>query len=201
MWVDRRSRLSYVDEISAAPYSGRPAARGAHLMTKAELIDRIIRSKDLPTDLTKKCIAEVLDVAFAELGAYFVQSKIARGQPPRFTYPGFGTFTKKQRRARSGVHPQTLEKIVIEGFETLDFKPSAELKRSLNPGRARGSSPVVVDVEESESALAGPSGRRLVSREDVELDLTDGDALSLPDAPLQSTRARVRKSRARANSR
>ena len=38
-------------------------------MTKAELIEKIARSRDLPSDVTKKCIGQILDLAFEELGA------------------------------------------------------------------------------------------------------------------------------------
>lgn len=147
-------------------------------MTKAELIDRIIRSQKLPADMTKKAVAEVLDVAFGELGGYFVQSKLGNKKSVRFTYPGFGTFTKKRRPSRKGVHPRTLEAIRIEGFDTLDFKPSADLKRALNPERQEGSR------ADTGPALAGLSGRKLLSRDEAEYDGAD-----LPPGRLRSTRA------------
>lgn len=104
-------------------------------MTKAELIDRIARSRDLPPDVTKKCIAEILDIAFDELSTYFIRAKITRNQTPRFTMPGFGTFTKKRRAPRKGVNPQTLEPMEIPGYDTLDFKPGSELKQALANSR------------------------------------------------------------------
>jgi DNA-binding protein HU-beta len=104
-------------------------------MTKAELIERIARSRDLPPDTTKKCIAEILDIAFDELAAYFKRARITRTQSPRFTFPGFGTFTKKRRSARRGVNPRTLEPIEIEASYTLDFKPGSDLRAAMNPQR------------------------------------------------------------------
>jgi DNA-binding protein HU-beta len=104
-------------------------------MTKAELIERIARSRDLPPDTTKKCVAEILDVAFDELAAYFKRARITRTQNPRFTFPGFGTFTKKKRSARRGVNPRTLEPIEIEASYTLDFKPGSDLRAAMNPQR------------------------------------------------------------------
>ena len=101
-------------------------------MTKAELIDRIARSRELPPDITKKCIAQVLDLAFGELADYFTKAKVKRSSNPRFTFPGFGTFSKKKRSARKGVHPRTLEPIHIDAFFTLDFRPSGELRDSAN---------------------------------------------------------------------
>src|SRR5690606_4582379 len=69
---------------------------------------------------------------FSELSGYFVRARVTRTQNPRFTFPKFGTFTKKQRSGRRGVNPRTLEPIEIEACETVDFKPSVELKRQLN---------------------------------------------------------------------
>lgn len=163
-------------------------------MTKAELLDRIIRSQKLPPDMTKKAVAEVLDVAFAELKGYFVQGQLSKKQSIRFSYPGFGTFTKKRRPSRKGVHPRTLEAIRIEGFDTIDFKPAADFKRALNPTRKEGS--------RSEGgtglagpSLAGPSGRRLLSRDDAELEAVDLPSGSLRSSATRSAGGRRRVSR------
>ena len=104
-------------------------------MTKAELIEKLARSRDLPPDVTKKCIGQILDLAFEELGAYFVRAKVTRSQCPRFTFPGFGTFTKKKRSARQGVNPRTLEPMTIDAAYTIDFRPGTELKTSLTARR------------------------------------------------------------------
>ncbi len=186
-------------------------------MTKAELIDRIARNKDLPPEVTKKVIAKILDLAFAELSSYFVRARVTRASNPRFTFPKFGTFTKKQRSGRRGVNPRTLEPMEIEACETVDFKPSVELKRQMNeaasskpgkqakPGRkkkaARSSSKrkpkagsareAVTRVEGGKPHAAGPRGRKLVTREDVELELPVGESL-LPDAPMRRVARRRR---------
>ncbi len=101
-------------------------------MTKAELIEKIARSRELPPDVTKKCIGQILDLAFEELGAYFVRARVTRSQCPRFTFPAFGTFTKKKRSARKGVNPRTLEPMTIDAAYTIDFRPGAELRQNLN---------------------------------------------------------------------
>ncbi|KIG18187.1 hypothetical protein DB30_01691 [Enhygromyxa salina] len=180
-------------------------------MTKAELIDRIARSArsgDLPPEVTKKVIVKILDLAFAELSAYFVRSRVTRSTSPRFTYPKFGTFTKKQRSSRRGVNPRTLEPMDIEACETVDFKPSVELKRQLNTvsattktgakaktGRkkkaARSSTKTKVQSTTktkkkatTKRKAAGVGGRKLVTREEVELESVSPKPL-LPDAPMQ----------------
>lgn len=105
-------------------------------MTKAELIDRIARSRDLPPDISKKLIGQILGIAFDELASYFARSRVTRSQSPRFTFPHFGTFTKKRRSARRGVNPRTLEPIQIEACNTIDFKVSRELREAMNPAKA-----------------------------------------------------------------
>lgn len=188
-------------------------------MTKAELIDRIARSRDLPPDISKKIVAEVLDLAFAELGSYFVRGKLTRSSSPRFTFPKFGTFTKKKRSARRGVNPRTLEPMEIEASDTIDFKPSIELKRQMNdaapvskpsagvskasaskPSKARARGPAMAVAKPTAKAPvaakpAGPrglGGRKLVTREEVELELGVEQPL-LPDPPLQKVRRKAGK--------
>lgn len=169
-------------------------------MTKAELIDRIARSRDLPPDVTKKVIAQILDIAFAELAGYFVRARVTRSTNPRFTFPKFGTFTKKRRSGRRGVNPRTLEPMEIEACDTVDFKPSAELKRLLNEvtgkatskARAKskskstrkgGKKKAARSSSKRKARAAGPGGRKLVTREEAELEI-GGEPL-LPEGPLQ----------------
>ena len=188
-------------------------------MTKAELIEKIARSRELPPDVTKKCIGQILDLAFEELGAYFVRARVTRTQCPRFTFPAFGTFTKKKRSARKGINPRTLEPMTIDAAYTIDFRPGAELKNNLNPRVAaptkkRGGQldlavimhdePVkpnvprlVVDDEEDDSVSI--QRRRFTHRDDLDDDLDDeevagleetGGELELPPAPMQRARLR-----------
>lgn len=165
-------------------------------MTKAELIDRIARSRDLPPEVTKKIIAKILDLAFSELSGYFVRARVTRTSNPRFSYPKFGTFTKKQRSGRRGVNPRTLEPIEIEACETVDFKPSVELKRQMNeaanakPEGARKKKAARTSSKRRPSP-SGPGGRKLVTREEAELELPVAEPL-LPDAPLRKVARRRR---------
>ncbi len=172
-------------------------------MTKAELIDRIARSRELPPNVTKKCIATILDIGFEELGSYFARAKVTRASTPRFTYPGFGTFTKKKRAARRGVNPRTLEPMEIDASCTLDFKPGSELRCSMNSAKARAKTKakaktatkhkLAVSVTMAKQMGRGadatsPTGRRLVSRDDALLSSVDDGSFVLPDAPMQRAR-------------
>jgi len=89
-------------------------------MTKAELVEAVVKSKGV-SGLSKKSVQSVIDSTFEELKKSIRKDK-------RFSYPGFGTWNKKQRAARSGRNPQTGAKIKIKAQTTVTFKPSQALK-------------------------------------------------------------------------
>ena len=90
-------------------------------MTKADIID-IVCSKN--TALTKKASAEIVDTIFSTL-----QDSIR--QDEKFSYPGFGTFTIRSRKAREGIDPRTKARIQIAASKTVGFKPAKAFKESL----------------------------------------------------------------------
>lgn len=92
-------------------------------MTKDELITTIIKGCKDET-LTKRLASDVLDAAFDAIGKTIKKDK-------RFAYPGFGTFTVRNRKARKGRNPQTGEEIKIKASKTVGFKPAPSLKNSL----------------------------------------------------------------------
>jgi len=101
-------------------------------MTKQELIDRVYRKRGVPANVTKKAVSEIIDGVFAELGDYFIKTKVTKRTKPRFTYPGFGTFAKKKRGSRTGRHPRTGQPIEIPETTTVSFAVGSELKSLLN---------------------------------------------------------------------
>ncbi|MCA9660905.1 MAG: HU family DNA-binding protein [Myxococcales bacterium] len=177
-------------------------------MTKAELIEKIAKSRNLSPDVSKKLIQQILDLAFDELGSYFVRARVTKSSTPRFTYPGFGTFTKKKRSARKGVNPRTLEPMQIDASFTVDFRPGVELKSGLNGAtskpvkatKAKSTKAKAKVRDEGEAPKVEDAGRRrLRSRDEVELESYDADydpslfgddAASLPEAPMQRVRGR-----------
>ena len=54
---------------------------------------------------------------------------------PKFTYPSFGTFTKRKRPERPGRNPQTGQAITIPATYTVAFSPGQDLKNALNKGK------------------------------------------------------------------
>ena len=47
------------------------------------------------------------------------------------TISGFGTFTKKDRPARTGINPATRQPMQIKASKTVNFKPSQSFKDAL----------------------------------------------------------------------
>ena len=93
-------------------------------MTKAELIDKVAQQIAKSADVSKKATGEIIDLAVAEMAKAIKKEK-------RFSYPGFGTFNVKSRKARKGRNPQTGEVISIKASKTVSFKPAPELKKKL----------------------------------------------------------------------
>jgi DNA-binding protein HU-beta len=92
-------------------------------MTKSDLIEAVLKSvKD--DDLSKRLTADIIDNAFSVISKSIKKEK-------RFAYPGFGTFTVKNRKARKGRNPQTGEELKIKASKSVGFKPSPKLKGSL----------------------------------------------------------------------
>jgi nucleoid DNA-binding protein len=101
-------------------------------MTKAELIERVASKKDLPRGLTKKTVAHIIEAMFTELGDYFIRARTSRTSPARFTYPGFGTFSRRRRSQRVVRNPQNGTPITIPTQVTVVFAPGQDLKDLLN---------------------------------------------------------------------
>ena len=91
-------------------------------MTKAELVNTVSEAKGL--EVTKKAVEAILDLAFDEIAKTVRKEK-------RFSYPGFGTFTVRTRKARMGVNPQTKKPIKIPASKTVGFKAAPSLKKGL----------------------------------------------------------------------
>ena len=89
-------------------------------MTKGELVATVQKG----CDLSKRAVEGIIDTAFKAISKDIKKSG-------RFSYPGFGTFTVRKRKARTGRNPQTGDKIKIKASKTVGFKPAPGLKGSL----------------------------------------------------------------------
>jgi len=91
-------------------------------MTKQELIEAV--AKKSGEDMTKRAVTELVDTVFETLGHAIKKNK-------RFSYPGFGTFVIRTRKARTGRNPRTGETLKIKASKTVGFKPARSLKDTL----------------------------------------------------------------------
>ena len=90
-------------------------------MTKAEFIDAVHGKLD---GASKKDTAALVQATFDAV-ANAIESD------GRFSFPGFGTFSVKERAARQGRNPRTGESIKIPASKSVGFKASASFKDSL----------------------------------------------------------------------
>ena len=91
-------------------------------MTKAELIEKV--HKEHGSEFSKKAVSDLVEGTFAQVAKAIKKEK-------RFGFPGFGTFTVRERAARQGRNPQTGATIKIAKSKAVKFKAAPELKKSL----------------------------------------------------------------------
>ena len=91
-------------------------------MNKTELIDAIAAAADLPKASAGRALDAVLDS---------ITNELKMGE--QVALVGFGTFSVKQRSARSGRNPQTGATIQIEASTVPSFKAGKALKDAVNP--------------------------------------------------------------------
>ncbi|MBA2664881.1 MAG: HU family DNA-binding protein [Bradymonadaceae bacterium] len=95
-------------------------------MTKSELINAVNSAADAKgIVLTKKDTGEVIDILFDTIAAAIQETE-------RFSYPNFGTFSVKHRKAREGRNPRTGSPIKIESSKSVSFKPAPNLRDRVN---------------------------------------------------------------------
>jgi len=91
-------------------------------MNKGELVDVVARRMGG----SKAAAAKAVDAVF---------HAVADGvrEDDHVTITGFGTFTRKKRKARTGRNPMTGEPMHIEPSTTVTFRASPGLKDAMNP--------------------------------------------------------------------
>jgi DNA-binding protein HU-beta len=90
-------------------------------VNKAELIDSIAASADIP----KAAAGRALDAVIES-----VQGALKKGDSVALV--GFGTFSVKDRAARTGRNPQTGQPIQIAAAKIPNFKAGKSLKDAVN---------------------------------------------------------------------
>jgi DNA-binding protein HU-beta len=90
-------------------------------VNKTEMIDRIAES----ADISKAAAGRALDAAIDA-----ITSSLKQADPVALV--GFGTFSVRERAARTGRNPQTGAPIQIAAAKVPAFKPGKALKDALN---------------------------------------------------------------------
>ena len=90
-------------------------------MNKSELIDAIAESADLSKAAAARALDAVIDT---------VSTKLKDGE--QVVLVGFGTFSVKDRPARTGRNPQTGQPIEIAAARIPNFKAGKALKDAVN---------------------------------------------------------------------
>ena len=92
-------------------------------MSKKKIVDAV--AAKFP-NLTKAQVTTVIDTTFNTI------SNELNNAGDKYTHPAFGTWTVKTRQARMGINPSTKEKIEIGPSASIGFKPSTNLKNTVN---------------------------------------------------------------------
>lgn len=90
-------------------------------MNKTELVAAVAEK----TGMTKAAAAEAVNALLDT-----VTNTLAAGED--IAMPGFGTFTVRERAARTGRNPQTGAEMQIEASKAPAFKPGKTLKAAVN---------------------------------------------------------------------
>ena len=90
-------------------------------MNKADLVKEMVKSTGISKVNTEKFLNSFMDVV-----------KEALKNDEKITLVGFGTFSKQERKATTGVNPQTKEKIQIPAKNVAKLKFSDSVNDMLN---------------------------------------------------------------------
>ena len=92
-------------------------------MNKTQLIEAVAKDTGLSKNQAGKAVNSVIDS--------MVKALSKKGKNQSVTIIGFGTFSVRKRKARTGINPQTKAKIKIKASKTVGFKPGKSLKGKL----------------------------------------------------------------------
>ena len=93
-------------------------------MNKAKLIQQLVHLQK-KRNISKAAIAEIVQSIFDHLTHTICQKK-------KFSYPGFGSFVVRKRKAREARNPKTGEMVSVPKRKTVLFRPSKDVKRYFN---------------------------------------------------------------------
>ena len=99
-------------------------------MTKADLVEEVIRITDLPRKESESIVETIFDSIIQALQT-----------GDKIEIRGFGSFRTRQRRGRIGRNPKTGAKVEVPPKRIPFFKPSKELKDFVNGNSSAAAAP------------------------------------------------------------
>jgi len=92
-------------------------------MNRTELVSAVAKQADLSNQQAQAAVTAALEA---------ITAAVAAGD--KVTLPGFGTFERRERSARTGRNPQTGEEMTIAASKAPAFKPGAGFKERVAKG-------------------------------------------------------------------
>jgi len=89
-------------------------------VNKSELVDKVANAADLSNAAAQKAVDALIDT---------VQSAVAQGD--KVTVPGFGAWSRTDRKARMGRNPRTGEPVQIAASKGVKFTAGAGFKSAV----------------------------------------------------------------------
>jgi len=90
-------------------------------MTKKELAQKLAEENNL----SKAASEQIIETIFGQISQSLIDGD-------EVAIPGFGKFAVSKRKERTGLNPQTKEKIIIPASLKVKFKPAKQLKETIN---------------------------------------------------------------------
>jgi DNA-binding protein HU-beta len=120
-------------------------------VNKADVVDRVAGEAGVPRQQAENV-----------LNAFFDTVRVAAKGGDRVGWPGFGSFSTTQRRARTGRNPRTGEAVKIPATKAVKFSASSTLKEFLNAGakKAGGSKKAAKKAGGAKKAAAKALARK-----------------------------------------
>jgi integration host factor subunit beta len=107
--------------VTAARSRGMGTMTKLPTLTKADLIEEVLRISELPRKESETIVETIFESIIEAL---------QKGD--KIEIRGFGSFRTRQRRGRVGRNPKTGEKVEVPAKKIPFFKPSKELKDFVN---------------------------------------------------------------------
>jgi integration host factor subunit beta len=95
-------------------------------LTKADLIEEVLKVTELPRKESETIVETIFES---------IIDALQKGD--KIEIRGFGSFRTRQRNSRIGRNPKTGERVDVPAKRVPFFKPSKELRDSVNPGGVR----------------------------------------------------------------